>query len=108
MSQRKIALLGGDKNEAAVAEQERQARTVVEQYRVKAKPGVNIVLAPPYGVAFVEGKGSLDIESTVVAVPLPLLIEVMAAFMTSNLAPMFAQMPRIPLSQSALDDGGTS
>lgn len=70
---------------ASVAAQ--QAETA--KLAARAKPVAGMVLNPRDGVMLVHGKGPLDIEPTVVAVPLPVLFDVVGRLMTDMVAPTF-------------------
>lgn len=70
---------------ASVAAQ--QAETA--KLAARAKPVAGMMLNPTAGVMLVHGKGPLDIEQTVVAVPLPVLFDVVGRLMTDLVAPTF-------------------
>ena len=82
--------MAGVPHGAVVSDAERKAE--MEKLLKMAKPGDAAVFAPEQGVVLFRGRGQLDIQPVVVAVPLASLFDLLGGMLQSVVAPTFANV----------------
>lgn len=77
-----------------------EATEQLDKLRKSAKPLTNGFLSPEYGMFFVSARGPFDIHDTVIAIPLPYLVQAVGAFMGSGIAQLLSQIEAKPLDKA--------
>jgi hypothetical protein len=78
---------------------EKQVLESLEKVRGITKPLKQVHVATQYGVVIFEGKGKLDLHSTAIAVPLPVLMNCIGQLLNQMIAPMLSQIPTASLDE---------
>lgn len=91
---------GGGPMPAALTPEQMQAQIKeMDKVRAKAKPCSGAYYSPQHGMLFVEGRGRLDIGSQVVAVPIPMLLQVVGGMMAGPIAEILSQIEVHPIDR---------
>lgn len=88
------------------AEQQREYLNEMERVRAAARLATGAYHSPMHGCVFFTGKRPLDLHDSVIAVPLPFLLQLIGGVLASDVAPLLANVQRAALDQP-IDTSGS-